>query len=792
MNLREATEKFEAARSAAAVPYLRRKGSRSISENHRNVILSHVRGALRHLVGGMEDRLDEVELDPFVAILADAAYDAAKEAGRARPANERASVELFLRTVLPQRDLGRHRNGTKRKAARPRVHAAWQPLYDALVQYVRDEERRKKAEGEKLVGGPRGWPSQLVAFQELAALNSVLDPADLPTAYAEVRGWAREAGWTDPQWHAALHAYRRGVDLARDRQLPKLFQRVRPGDRGLRTLPDLRERLAARGCTRDPLGMEMLEIIRCLAPKWAEALGRRLKLGEVRNRSTVWLREQVDGTSRILASLYRLGKDPAELDPYLVLWEQVEAVEDASEFDPLLSDVLGSYGGRSKVSLVRRIAQESAPRAHANSPLEVTTTHGTGSGDLVPFAGTIFRDVRNAWGITKDVYQRALEERDRGRWLRLEDEHRRTLEYLKSHNADVKLVNHIEKWHVAGFGQLVCEGLHALRRRAKSALEELDAFVERHGTSDTVRGRSLAGSADDALYDYVLVAVFLDDGLRVSNYAYARSGEHFVPEVVEDEAGTPVSFRRVETSFRGLDKPGARLKVTQDRSGKERRRERYLLPGMVDHDLLFRYWFETRPRNLVRGGVLSDVAEYDPEDDHYAVFVRTRRLPGNRAHRATKRQTWEQSAMDAGCMLPNSLADRFGKSLHWIMKEVLDTPGLPEWNTPELRSGRWRGVFGAHITRTIIAVYHGGMREDWNTATYLTNDDRETLESHYLEIAPLVDRLRRRSDSRNPHWFDSVIDQILEGHEGSDWGSFWDSFDPEKPRPPEFRGGAGE
>lgn len=766
MRFSDAKQLFSA-RAAAGTVINRKTGqSRTLSDSRLRVIVSNVRTALAAASGLPAEAVDACELGPYVASLAEIGRATAVSRGKDDPRNVAANITLFLAALYGEyEESSRHGYARRRPVTRERVLPDWLPLYDTLVALA-DEEPTK-----------RTFSSQLVHFQDLALRNGVRTPRGVPDDFVTVSSWAQSAGIKSNKFQAMAAAFRTARLRLGDLSLATFYQRVNTSDRGLRGLPDLTERLHAAGCQADPLTVPTVDIVRFLAPKLGPALDRHLDEGRRRHRSPGWVEEQVGMASRFIAELIRQGYDPAPLT-WVDLFEQTVVVEGSSEGDDMLAEVLGSdYTAVEHMSLFRSIVESAARESAARSPLTLIETEGIRRDGEVPFYTLKVRqDAMYAFMLTNAIYGAAMQKADRDRWLRIAAEYDIVRQQIAERTDASRTRGHLDKSRILLlWPQAVCIGLHALRQRVLAVEARKDAFYARRGHFDTTTGRRILKEFDEVLKEYVLTAVLLDDGLRIKNYAGAMAGEHLKPEVVRDRSDRWVAFRRMETSFRGFDTPEVSLKVARDVREAERCRTRLLTPGVVDHRLLYIYWTESRPRDLVRRGTLRSVEQFSPDTDHFAVFI----APRAGGRRKIRRSPVDERRRRSGQYTPDQLSKIIGRVLHWMVRDVLGRD-VPAWDDP-VRTKEWRGVFAAHVTRTLLATYFGGIRKDWVYACEVTDDTEITLRRNYVKIRSAVVARLREAGPENPHHFDAVIDRMRAGRDGDDWDAFWAAFDPNEP-----------
>lgn len=778
MKFKEAVSVFDGRIRDGQVPDRRRPGRmHRISRERRDVIISHVRNAVARAADVDRDDLraiDEVELDPIMATLPSKAYQDARTNGRSSPRNERTNVALFGATVEGREydTSTRHGYANRRPVTRSAFLPAWQPLYDVLL-----------ADTLNLDGTPnqrRSYPAQLLAMQNLLLDQlDVHSPYDIADDYRAFVMTAEAAGVAYKKRHAMLAALRRARDLLNDETIPPLYMGAHATQRGLGSLPDLAKRLAAHGCDRDPRRMRQEELVEVLVPTMHAALERRLAEGKRRNRRPGWFDDQIGMTSRIAASLLRLGYDVRRLT-YVDLWTTLVQVEatGTNGVDPVLAAVMGDdYVHVEERSLMRALADEMTLRSYVNSPLEVVSAGSTISDGHVPlYTQRVIQDVKNCFTLVNDVFGPALRKHKRETWVAIQSEYKSLIEHMDSFNEDVHTINHKRKSDVSIlWPQAVCLFLPWLMTRVEEARRRLTEFAGRGGKEGSRTHRKHLLAFDEALKEYVLAALMLDDGLRIKNYAGAVAGRHLIATPERDPDKRWVRLAAVETRFCGInDHPSVTLKVAKDELGAERVRRRRVTPGIVRHDYLFEYWTGTRARDLVRRGYLKSVEAFDPDADDFAFFVSPRR--GGR--KSVKKPREAYAAMH-GCFTEDYLSNVFGRRFHYFIREVLGQP-VPAWGDPE-RTTKWRGMFTAHVIRLLLGTYFGGILGDWATACYITDDTERTLRRNYNRVGDRINALRHVVGVQNPNHFDDVIRRALTMQPHDDWSRFWSGFNPQDP-----------
>lgn len=729
MTFQEATEKFDRANARGEIPNRKDGGTHSVGAGRRDVIVSAARRAL-HRATDVAD-VSGVDLAPYAEKLPEHAYRYAKEHALRSPAKYRSRVRLFL-LVVEGKTYQRQRSGPSR------VLPEWQRLYDALEREMRRRDCRK------------GYRAALLRLQYVANLRGVDSPEALPDR-STIDGWFEEDGLSDRYRRCAYRAYRMACgELAAD-ELPNIEILTRQSERGLRSLKNLPHLLEAAGFDGDPFSLTGREIAQLIAPKVTEAVQRYLD--KRKGTSNAHEKKVWGAASRILAEAIRFGYDPETFDFPTSFLPSVEVEpEDDALFDGLPVDV-----GTSHVPPLEQIVDAWAAKSWENSPLALD---GDDDGEDPAFVYTesIRQDLRIAFKILDKVYGKPIRDADRDYWRDLRGAYYDIKQKIDEHNDGYGLTGHKDKERLLDtitWPQLVCIGLPAVRRRTRRLRGQYFAQYGKHRDLDHRAVHEARTRYHKWLRRYVVTAVVADDGLRIKNYSGAIVGHNISPTVEseQDETGRTywTAIRRVETTFRGRDRDFVSLKTKDDENNRERTRERYLLPGIVDHELLLDYWRDARPYDLEQSGVIDDESDFDPQqhEDEYALFV----SPG--------------STNDDGRYSPDGLSEIVGKTLHWICREVLGRE-VPDWNSEE-RTTTWRALFKAHVTRLMIATYWGGLREEWSYAMRLTDDSRDQLLKSYSKAAGDVMQKKMVLDGwEHPHFFDDVLDRVRAGEE-IDW-----------------------
>jgi hypothetical protein len=207
----------------------------------------------------------------------------------------------------------------------------------------------------------------------------------------------------------------------------------------------------------------------------------------------------------------------------------------------------------------------------------------------------------------------------------------------------------------------------------------------------------------------------------------------------------------MRTHWWGDDCPSVRLKIGIGHNHTVRDRTWEVSPGIVDVDLVFRYWTEARPHLLSRAGLLAegDALDFDAElagtGPRFAMFVSDRSVfpkPGEKARVEKVSEiyglwredpaTGEHCRVKPGNVAESTIRSAWEKAIHFLVHDVLRFPGVPARLAECKRTGsQWRGMLGPHGDRSATGWYIGGVLNDWTMAEQWTNDRRSTLEKHY-------------------------------------------------------------
>jgi hypothetical protein len=245
------------------------------------------------------------------------------------------------------------------------------------------------------------------------------------------------------------------------------------------------------------------------------------------------------------------------------------------------------------------------------------------------------------------------------------------------------------------------------------------------------------------LHDYCGLAIVCDDGMRRKNYVNGRHGTH-VTTTYRDGRLVDVTIRYFP---RRADPAG--LKITE-RGGRQSRRPgrpvqphvHQLSPATVDHELLDWWFREVEPGFSYRRPVV-----------HPTLAPSADALHGRLLFPSAQR-------VEQPLRIGSTFAQRIALAMYDVIRFLHGDavpPSRKDLPTPP------RKACTLHRLRLLLAVYWGGVRDDWEYAEFLTSDLRSTLEEHYrAEIdAEMANLLQGASnDWRDPRYFNDLMDAM--------------------------------
>jgi hypothetical protein len=768
----EAIQLFRSKAAAGEVANLKSGGFLPIAERDVHSIISCVIAAFTYAAEGSD--LTQISYTTYADDLSRYAVADAKERGIKDIAGRATRCRRFVATVD-----GRVRE--RRRPGRDAVPESWLPLYDAAVE----------------AGLGRSYLSHITRLAGLLGPKGCRTPAEIPLRNTLFQLFVDTGvvprGTMDP----LLNTYRRVRLLMLERgfgtDLPDIDRCPITSERGLRGLPDIVERLEAKGYTGPVRALEVEQVVHLLAPRWHAVMQAYIERHETPSNRKSLRKKVVGASSRFLAALVQSGFGNLESAHPTSLFlrkvdtgetiddEVIGGVEWQEEFLESLGLTADSEHGDAatrSVRLFELLAYEVAHESAENSPREAVELDGTRKRAEPAFwTNTVIQDVRIfgelalLGGRNSSIFRKApgLQEEARAEW-------RGFLRVMKEANSGVRFAGVKAKTRaleLLTFPMILCLGLPALVRRAARLRERWHAALLCHGHNpDHLSVQRAENKLDEAILDYLIVAIFSADGLRLANYANARLGELGRETMVENRTDAGEVVRSychikpilgpdaerligVQTNFYGDDHAAVKLKIDKVPGSDEwREHPHWLRPGVVDREILWDMLIRIRPKRLAAQGLIPASAEYDIRRDireqHFALFVSPKRS-----------EDPYKAATGAYC--DSAISDRYGRVLHWICTEVLSRD-LPEYG-PELKR-RYPNVFSAHISRLIAGSYLFGVLDRKQEAATLLNDTVRMVERRYsVSEMSTVHKLGWEA----PHFFDGYFKRIWDDGGVIDW-----------------------
>ena len=744
-----------------------------VSEQVAASIISNVKSAFRH-AGGTSD-LTKIDYRTYADALPDWASADAEEHGLTDASNRSARCRRFVRTVDQCEYKQRH-------CVDVPLPSGWEFLGEALAT-SQDQDP-----------GAEYRYSNLVRLAVTLGPRNIRAPKDLPTT-GELKQLLQDELSVHPSAvRRMLRSYRWARELAigagvESERAPDIDRGPAEHERGLRSLPDLDDRLAAHGHPFGSTGLGIADIISRLAPRWYAAMAAFLAAHS--QHSANWKKDVVGASSRMLAELARTGSgDLGRAHPSRLLVERVDTGEVvqkevpggeewSEDFYDTLPPTGGREGGEAQAPTTRTaLLLEHLAYAAAQASAENSTLRPSGESLGLYWTNTIQNDVRlvGELGLFAGKDARIFQAQPQLK-ATAEAEFTAFRRMMKEDNKKKSMIGQKPKEALLELGTypvLLFLGLPALRKRALLRREEYHGALIRNAERPNCRSVLDAENAyHQALLDYILFAVFLADGLRLANYSHARLGQaerhagkvcrkagcgelvesftHIKP--ILDTAGE--RLLNVQTCFFGDDHGAVKLKMAKMADGNWRSRPHFLRPGLVDYDLLLDYLTIARPRNLARQGLIDSPAAYDLRTDieewHFSLFVSP--LRSTNPYRAV-----------TGAYSPGHVSYRFGRILHWIFTVVLGRELAP-YDSPELRK-EYPRLFGPHGGRLEAGTYLFGILNRPEQAMAFLNDTLETVKKRYSVVeASMV----HKRGWEAPHYFDALFSRVWDDNETIDW-----------------------
>ena len=771
---------------------IRQRQRAPLPDNRVRVVLSYARVALESLSGAQGLALDQQPLLPLLALLVSESEHVgrrrAETGGAAR--SRKSNVALFVRTIAAHQRISTH------DLALLAMPAAWQVMARALST-VHDR-------------------IDLARFQRIAQRMGIDEPARIPAVRDMQRWIGRDAEHRDEhrdELASGITAFRKARRRLKDSSLPSCAPARAEYEYGLRTLPFLAELMTCVTALppapdgprdTDPAVLEQLrtrpaevparQLLALLTPHLFRSFEAFEQLRLIANNSPDYVYSAERAVTRAVASYARLlyANDPrvevvaSELRTLSLThfwskqWAARVAVSEQPAADPSAfadPDLHGlvADSGAVMVPLLRAIYDEMSRQAYRASPL---TVNRHAAQEFVPlYTPSQIQGVRRLYAIAKDVVAPKLHtfgDEGRKRWKQIEFERTSLLSHMSDLSRQRLATGQVDKRLMPmHYAELVCRGLPALRGRVLLAEREQQVAAALDTSADRLRAARLTTRFHELLTEYMMVAIITAEGLREKNLRGARLGWHILPELDCDDQGEAIGIRRLITRFRGDDPAWVRLKQTHEPGGgtspRARTREWSWPPGIVDHRLLFIYLRDVRTVHAHRAGLLPLHARIDLRTDTLALFI----SPRARAVR---------SEADAGGNFSRGiLSDVFGRALFWMARDVLGRPGLPRSYAAACKADSdFRGLFGAHVIRSLGATWWGGLRNRWDFAEAYTNDLQPTLHAFYSKIPTWMARAVGSGGPQDPTFWNDVLDVIMNEQSSQlDWAGFWDGFDPQ-------------
>lgn len=696
----------------------------------------------------------DVPTTPYLPLIESWAKRAAEAKGASKKlvSNAASGARFVVSTVAS------HTNGVSRvhgtQQARATLPSAWHAAFDLAT------ERRRN--------------SHVRTLARVAALNGVHDPCELPSDLATLKRWAHAEGLTDSTadgWQATINWLARRLP-----GLPTVLNTDAPEERSAKAIPGLAAKLEALGETRPLRELSQREVIGTLHPLLGNALDTMLahRSGRVVSMSN---RKIVGAMSRLVYSLDRDGF-PRDGEMPDVWGGAVQVTSDVGAGRAVSGSRFSAEGVRAG-SYMRSFLLWNAAASAKNSHLHVAGRAGA----AVPFFTPASRqDFDALWDTTLIAYGQTLgtspKPEDRALWHDVVTEQRTLGLLIEEHNKGLNVLGRADVFsmlELITLPQMLLMGVGELHRRALGARERWEAA----GKPRTGDGWL---SYRDLCWSWALAMIVLSDGLRIKNYTGALVGRHVIPEW---RGGRVVG---IGTQFWGIsDEERCTLKKHWEDQNKtrENKRSNALYPAFVDPLLATDFFTVIREDRLQRAGILGAGETLTPETDRFALFPSTskekdkqdavasvnpntnlpwspQQVPGMRTGRYAK---------------PERLALPIGKLLHWMIRDVMRRPNVPEWDSPEA-AALFRGVLVHRPTRAGNASFWGFECDDWKYAKFITNDELATLQKHYArDLNPSgVARLESRTGLDRKGHFANLMHHIREGGAVD-----WDRFDPARP-----------
>jgi hypothetical protein len=345
--------------------------------------------------------------------------------------------------------------------------------------------------------------------------------------------------------------------------------------------------------------------------------------------------------------------------------------------------------------------------------------------------------------------------------------------------------------------QLMCIALPRLSeevRARKREYQQTIALVTDRGHSSPENHPASIGARrawDNALEDYLALAVFTAHPMRLANLAYGRIGTtkkaEFTVDAEFDEDGRVKRIIRVNGRFAAKLEQTSNLMAALKQTRKRHNWDWW--PAIVDFDHLCDYLNGLRRQRILARSLdwapmgidvtrVAYTVERDLAAGRLALFI----SPDNVRSRDPMRY-------HGGYAGYSVLSNRVGRTMFHVVTRILghrvtDADGR-DLTFKELSRTDWKGLFTGHNVRLFWSTYWHGLRSDrehavigndgvrWTgtqVAMLATSDDERTLRNEYTSVDEATRRYAFEPvDSwMHPHAFDRWMDRAFR-REGIDW-----------------------
>lgn len=777
------------ARAIAGVVNLKTKRKQQITSASVESILSTVRQTfvfllayrLRIALPEAEVALQSMDLRPYLSLLEEAAGKRAHIENHAAPRNARNHVRRFLRVTFPQQFARPRSNGGD-----VAVPASWTPLLEAVEKaWLHPQTRRQ-------------YRSDVARMARVLFAAGYESPQTMPDR-ATIEDLMRKSGFAPNTIDSAFNAYR-GVhrylaSTGNPTGAKPIIAKVGPQEIGVRSLPI--EAFAGLPAGATPTEMVAEQLLPYLAPGFARAW-MEWKAGVGNSRRPATRSDVLRSLSVVSALLYRrpellVGCEPTPppltslLPTHLFELRYTEAVAPSlAGGDSLVSLALqdgvkdAALGGNStlKLVLMNRIIDALAKQARLSSPI-------TATGDFYP--ASAIKIAESLWMLVADLCKDGFMAQAPERWEAMRAQYHRLWQRMDTVNQQANRVGSKDKRllvRTITLPQLVCIALPRLAAHVRLLEQKCDrldagAVAKGHDPAKHPTCKKARAEWEDRLEEYLALAIFTVDPLRNKNHAFAWLGAdaEVRPALEVDALGRPTRITQVETFFSGSGgaNPDASFKIPQARDRLWR-----WAPAWVDFHLLLRYLAGPRLNRIDKQRLLVDASGVPVTRDTYRLqgeiageYVLATQPDGDRPgpFRHLALFVSPEAATPFGGFDPNKLSDLYGRGLYAACRLLGSSVPTTYAAT---KTGRWRGLFAAHVARLLWSTYWLGIREysgpRTNETTVLTGvqiaidgttDSERTLRDEYTEVeAEMRNRQRDEpGDFQHPNSFDGWMDR---------------------------------